>query len=139
MAASDPIRVERRDVAVRYVQAIDELSQIQVAWSALEDAVVPHRGRRFLGTFDPHEGWYRACVVVRDDVPAPPAEGALPVMVIPGGRYVRLRLRSDAPGVYDEIAPAYQRLLATARRDDSRPSIEYYRRHDEIDVLMPIL
>ena len=139
MPASDLIQVERTDVTVRYVQVLDELSQIQVAWSSLELAVGSLRGRRFIGAFDPHEGWYRACVEVQANVPASPDEAALPEMVIPGGSFVRVRLRGSAPGVYDEIAPSYQRLMATAQRDDSRPSLEHYRRLDEIDVLMPII
>jgi DNA gyrase inhibitor GyrI len=85
------------------------------------------------------EGWYRACVEVQANVPASPDEAALPEMVIPGGQFVRVRLRGSAPGVYNEIAPSYQHLMATAQRDESRPSLEHYRRLDEIDILMPIV
>lgn len=49
--------------------------------------------------------------------------------VIPGGAYLRLRLRGSAPDVYDQIAAAF---------DPSRPHIEYYRREGEVDCLVPI-
>ncbi|MFZ0322779.1 MAG: hypothetical protein WAN48_01460 [Actinomycetes bacterium] len=66
------------------------------------------------------------------------AELELPEMTIPGGRFMRIRLRGEPPGVYDEIAAAYGLLESSAERDDSRPSLEHYRRLNEIDVLMPV-
>lgn len=139
MSSSDPVPVDRPDITVRYVEVLDELSQIQVAWPALEAAVGSLRGRRFVAAFDPVEGWYRACVEVRADGQPTPAELDLREIVIPGGKFVRVRLRGDPPGVYAEIGPAYERLTATAQRDETRPSLEHYRRLDEIDVLMPVL
>jgi hypothetical protein len=136
MTGSGPALVERADMAVRYVQVKDELSEIQVAWPQLEAAVGQLRGRRFVAAFDPIEGWYRACVAIQPDVSA--AEQALPEAIIPGGRFLRVRLRGEPPGVYEEIAPAYALLEAAGARDDSRPSLEHYRRLDEIDVLMPV-
>jgi DNA gyrase inhibitor GyrI len=102
----------------------------------LEQAVGSMRGRRFIAAFDPLQGWYRACVEVRVEMTH--AERELAEMVIPGGRYLRVRLRGDPPEVYDEIAAAYALLESSANRDDSRPSLERYRRLDEIDVLMPV-
>jgi hypothetical protein len=129
--------VERADIRVRYVQVKDELSEIGAAWPVLEAAVGSLRGRRFLAAFDPLQGWYRVCVTIRTE--ATDAERDLPEGVIPGGRFLRIRLRGEPPGVYDEIVTAYQALEASSRRDDSRPSLEVYRRHDEIDVLMPVV
>lgn len=136
VVASVPAVVERTGTVVRYVQVKDELSQIQVAWPALEAAVGSLKGRRFIAAFDPLQGWYRACVQIQSDVTT--AESSLPEMVIPGGRFVRIRLRGEPPGVYGEIAAAYQTLESSAQRDDSRLSLEHYRRFDEIDVLMPV-
>lgn len=58
--------------------------------------------------------------------------------VIPGGRYLRLRLRGAAPSIYADIAPAFDVLFANAHHDLSRPHIEYYRREGEVDCLVPI-
>ncbi len=136
MSASVPVVVERLGTAVRYVQVTDEISQIRAAWPVLEQAVGSMRGRRFIAAFDPLQGWYRACVEIRVEVTD--EERALPEMVIPGGPYLRVRLRGDPPEVYDEIAAAYALPESSAHRDDSRPSLERYRRLDEIDVLMPV-
>jgi hypothetical protein len=40
---------------------------------------------------------------------------------LPGGRYLRTRLRGEP-----------------RQLDESSPSIEFYRRHDEIDLLLPV-
>ncbi len=128
--------MDRTARAVRYVQVEDELSQIRVAWLTLETAVGSLKGRHFLAAFDPVQGWYRACVEIQAD--ATPAERELPEMVVPGGRFVHVRLHGDPPDVYSEIAPAYELLKSSSRRDDTRPSLELYHRLDEIDVLMPV-
>ena len=135
-AGNDITRIQREDVGVRYVEVVDEIAQIQSSWPKLEAAVGSLKGRKFLAAFDPVRGWYRACVVAREE--AAPEELVLPVFVLPGGEFLRVRLRGDPPRVYDEIAPTYDRLVASGERDDTRPSIESYRRLDTIDVLMPV-
>jgi hypothetical protein len=137
MQVGVPTVIQRTDIRVRYVEAADVPSAIQAAWPALEGALGSLRGRRFLGVFDPQAGWYRASVESRSDAGA--AEELLPVFVVPGGCFVRVRLRGEPPRVYGEIPAAYELLESTAARDDTRPSIESYRRHDEIDILMPVL
>lgn len=136
MTAGRPLIVARDVITVRHVEVADDIGQIQSAWPTLEEAVGSLRGRHFLAAFDPVQGWYRACVVAQDEVTA--AERALPEMVISGGRFLRIRLKGEPPGVYGEIGPAYALLESSAARDDSRPSLEHYRSRDEIDVLMPL-
>ena len=131
-----PALVVRTATAVRYVEVPDALDDIRTAWPTLETAVGSLTGRHFLAAFDPVAGWYRACVEVGAAGSA--AERRLPETVVPGGRFLRVRLRGEPPDVYDEIAPAYRLLESSARRDDSRPSLELYRRRDEVDVLMPV-
>lgn len=57
---------------------------------------------------------------------------------LPGGRYLRARLRGDPPAVYERIGPTFDELTREAKPDRSRPSLEHYRRVDEIDLLLPI-
>jgi hypothetical protein len=57
---------------------------------------------------------------------------------LPGGRYLRARLRGDPPGLYERIKPTFDELIREAAADETRPSLEHYRRHDEIDLLLPI-
>lgn len=127
--------VERDEIAVQFIRVPDGLANIRRAWDELE-AVVALRGRHFYGAFDPVANEYRACVEVREgDELAPGLESD----TLPGGRYLRARLRAEPPGVYEQIGPTFEGLARQARPDESRPSLEWYRRHDEIDVLLPIL
>lgn len=126
--------IERDEIAVQFVRGRDELADIRRAWSELE-AVVTLCGRRFYGAFDAVATDYRACVEVREgDEIVPGLESG----TLPGGRYLRARLHGDPPGVYERIAPTFDELVRQAKPDESRPSLEYYRRSDEIDLLLPI-
>jgi len=126
--------IERDEIAVQFVRGRDELADIRRAWYELE-AVVALSGRRFYGAFDAVANDYRACVEVREgDEIVPGLESG----TLPGGRYLRARLHGDPPGVYERIAPTFDELVRQAKPDESRPSLEYYRRSDEIDLLLPI-
>jgi hypothetical protein len=131
---SEFTEVEREEIAVQFVRVGDTQAEITRAWNELE-AVVALRGRHFYGAFDPIADDYRACVEVREGDPVVPdlESGALP-----GGRYLRARLRGDPPGLYRQIKPTFDALIAQHAPDDTRPSLEHYRRRDEIDLLLPI-
>jgi hypothetical protein len=58
--------------------------------------------------------------------------------MLPGGRYLRTRLHGEPPDVYGRIGPTFEALVATTPPDESRPSLEHYRRRDEIDLLLPV-
>jgi hypothetical protein len=47
-------------------------------------------------------------------------------------------VRGPQPAAYALLTPTFEQLRRSGDRDDTRPSIEYYRRHDRIDLLMPI-
>jgi hypothetical protein len=126
--------IEREEIAVQFVRGRDELADIRRTWNELE-AGVALRGRRFYGAFDAVTNEYRACVEVREgDALAPGLESG----TLPGGRYLRARLHGDPPAVYERIGPTFEELTRQAEPDVSRPSLEHYRRHDEIDLLLPI-
>jgi hypothetical protein len=57
---------------------------------------------------------------------------------LPGGRYAQVRLQGEPPAVYERIAPAFERLARRPDRDPSRPGLEFYRRRDVIDLLLPV-
>jgi hypothetical protein len=44
----------------------------------------------------------------------------------------------EPPAIYNEITPTMQQLAQQADVDASRPSIEFYRRRDAIELLLPI-
>jgi hypothetical protein len=106
---TEPSIVEREEIEVQYVSVPDGIEAIRRAWNELESAVGSLRGRRSFGAFYPATDEYRACVEVRD------GDEHVPGLVsgaLPGGRY------ADA--------------------DPVRPSLEHYRRNDEIDCLLPV-
>ena len=92
--------------------------------------------QQFLANYSAPEDVYRACVQVRDD--DDPDSLGLESGTLPGGRYLKARLRGSPPGVYERIPTTFAALLESASPDPTRPSIEFYRRHDEIDLLLPI-
>ncbi len=128
-------RVERIETPVMFVAARDGSDEIGPAWDHLETVVGSLRGRRFFGVFD-DSGIYRCCVQVRvgDDADQLGLESG----VVPGGPYLCATVRGPQPAAYALLTPTFQELRRSAERDDSRPSIEYYRRHDRIDLLVPI-
>lgn len=131
---TDFAEIERDEIAVQFVRVPDGLELIRRAWNELE-AVVSVRGRHFYGAFDPVADDYRACVEVRQ------GDGLVPGLesgTLPGGRFLRARLHGDPPGVYERIGPTFDELTKYTKPDETRPSLEHYRRHDEIDLLLPI-
>jgi hypothetical protein len=127
--------VDRSEIEVMFLRTEDEPTAMQRGWERLE-AAAGLRGRKFFGAFYPATGEYRACVEVRkgDD---PDALG-LETGRLPAGRYLRTRLHGEPPQVYERIAPTFAALVKMTRPDETRPSIEFYRRRDEIDLLLPV-
>ena len=128
--------VEREEIQVLFLRAADFPHTIGAAWEDLESRLRSLRGRKFYGAFYPRTTEYHACVEVEpgDD----PDVLGLEVGTLPRGRYARVRLHGEPPGIYEHIAPTFEQLAERPDRDDSRPSIEFYRRRDQIDVLLPI-
>ena len=95
------------------------------------------RVRKFYGTFDPETREYRVCVQWRegDD----PDSLGLEDGTIAGGRYARERLEGQPPALYGLIRPTFERLAKRRDHDPSRVSVEFYRRHDAIDLLLPVV
>lgn len=113
----------------------DEQEAITRVWTELE-GLVPLRGRKFYGVFDADGHEYRACVESRegDDAEALGLEtGSLP-----GGRYARVRLEGEPPAVYALIGPTFEKLAQRSDHDRTRPGIEFYRRRDVIELLLPV-
>jgi hypothetical protein len=82
---------------------------IQEAWPAFEAAFDSLHGRRMMGLIDDRAGIYRLCTerLPRDiDNPL-----GLDETTIPGGPYL-LRLIGEPPGVYAQIAAAFDELFA---------------------------
>jgi hypothetical protein len=113
-----------------------DIAAIQAAWPDFEGSFDSLQGRKMMGLFYGEDGVYRlSCVRLDRDHDNPLG---LDQTVIPGGSYLRLRLRGSAPSIYEDIAPAFDVLFEHADHDPQRPHIEYYRREGEVDCLVPI-
>lgn len=137
MTEEPPITIVERDqVIVMFKRTADTQEAITRAWADLEERVGSLRSRKFYGVFDPATKEYRVCVEIRDG-DDPQALG-LETGDLPGGRYARVRLQGEPPGIYAQIAPTFQRLAKRYDRDPTRPDVEFYRRRDAIDLLLPV-
>jgi hypothetical protein len=136
MFDSEPTRTLKAGVTVMLERTRDELPAIQQLWPRFEN-LVGLRGRRMYAMVDTRAGTYAACTPVRagDD----PARFGLDTAELPGGWYLRARITGDPPGLYERIGPAMQALAALAApADPGRPLVEYYRRHEEIELWVPV-
>jgi hypothetical protein len=133
-------RIKRNDTPVMFVAAEADPTAVsgaaQRAFSELESRLDTLRGRRFFGVFDPASSEYLACVQTHagDDAHAL----SLRQMVIPGGAYLRATITGQPPELYAQIGPTFEELEKQEHPDSNRPFIEFYRRHNEIDLLVPV-
>ena len=127
--------VEREPTPILFVRCADELAEMQTTWARFEELVGLH-GRKFYGAYYPQTKEYRVCAQLREgeDAEAFGVESG----ELPGGRYLRARLQGEPPAVYERIGPIFTSMLERETADETRPSIEFYRRHDEIDLLLPL-
>lgn len=122
-------------VEVMYVVADGGLAGIKAAWGALEGRLPSLRGRKFYGTFQFPDGPYRACVALTEQ--DSPEALDLERGMIPAGFYARKIVLNweDDP---KSIATGFDELAKHSTPDPTRPSIEFYRRHNEVILYLPI-
>lgn len=115
-----------------------DLDAIQAAWPVFESGFDSLQGRRMRGLVLRGQAIYRLSSL-RLERDADNLLG-LAETVIPGGDYLRLRLRGEPAEVYGRIGRAFEVLFASADddHDAARPHIESYRREGEVDCLVPI-
>jgi DNA gyrase inhibitor GyrI len=133
---SEPVRVERKDTPVMFMRAnSDTPKAIQQAWAQFE-AAVGLKGRKFFGAFDVSTREYRVCAQLKEN--DNPHGLGFEVATLPGGAYLCARLQGEPPAVYEQIPAVFSELVKRGAADASRPSMEFYRSRDMIDVLLPI-
>lgn len=135
LVSAKPVLVERDAVPVMFKRVADEQGAISHGMAEVE-ALVGLRGRKYYGAFDADGDEYRVCVQIRegDD----PTSFGLETGTLPGGRYARVRIAGEPPDLYRLIGPTFETLSQRPDRDRSRPGIEFYRRRDVIDLLLPV-
>src|SRR3954451_7691702 len=131
-----PDRIERPDVRVMQRTTVDDLPHIQAVWPPFE-ALVGLRGRAMYAVVRPAEATYTDCTPVRPD--AGPAALGLEGATLPGGAYLRGSLSGEPPQVYGLIGAAMTEVEQAAPSIDvTRPLVEFYRRHDQIELWVPV-
>jgi predicted RNA-binding protein with PIN domain len=136
-APSQFTTVERDDLAVLFVGEQGPPGEVGPrAWERLESVLPDLKGRKCYGAFYPQSSEYRACVAIGDL--AEDARLGLETTVLPGGTYLRARLRGEPPELYRRIGPTFDALSSAVTPDLDRPSLEYYRRPGEVDLFLPI-
>ena len=127
--------IDRAPVAVMLRTCRDELGEIQRLWPEFEE-LVGLRGRKMYAIVDVAAGTYATCTPLHPD--DDPASLSLSLGELPGGRFRRGRLRGEPPSVYGLIAAGVDELMAAGPVDADRPLVEFYKRHDEIELWVPI-
>jgi hypothetical protein len=106
------------------------------AFGELERRIGSLRGRRFVGVFDEAKGTYWAGVVpvAGDDA----SRLGLEAVDVPAGDYAQRTLVGwkARPA---SIGEAFVAMTKAHSFDASRPSVELYRRDDEVDLWLPVL
>ena len=95
-----------------YLEVADVLDEIQQGWPRLETMFDSLRGRHFLATVHPELATYRPSVECREGDDA--GVLGLSTWTVPGGKYLRKRLRGEPPALYAGIGPAADLLERSA-------------------------
>lgn len=131
----DAVTLDDRPALSRDVHL--DLPSVQAGWPVFEGAFESLRGRKMMGLVYGDSQIYRMCTLRLEQDTENPL--GLDETTVPGGKYLRLRLRGEPMAVYGKISSAFDALLACADLDPTRPLIESYRREGEVDCLMPII
>ncbi len=97
---------------------------------------VPLKGNTFYGVFDEIKNEYRACVAL-NEVNQSATQG-LDHGMIKGGTYAYAALTGSYHAIVRQIAPTFESLAEQCQRDPSRLLVEFYKRHTEVLVMLPI-
>jgi DNA gyrase inhibitor GyrI len=126
--------VARQAVRVAYTTSVGDPSTSD-AFVRLEH-VVPLKGNRFFATFDAATREYRACVALKAGENA--EQYGLPEAVLAGGKYATANLVGAFAEIVARIGETFELMRQEHGRDPSRLPIEYYKRHTEIVLYLPI-
>lgn len=127
--------VERPMLRVGYTTSFGD-PFLSDAFQRLEQRV-PLKGNRFFATYDVANREYRACVALKEGQTA--AQYGLPEGTLAGGRYAAAKLTGPFAEIVRGIAPTLAQMRQHHRRDPLRLPIEYYKRHTEIVLFLPVL
>jgi len=114
---------------------VDDLPHIQEIWPPFE-RLVGLQGRKMYARADLNLNTYTVCTPVRED-DAPGSLG-LETGTLTGGSYLRGRLVGQPSEIYGRIGAGMHELQTMVEMDATRPLVEFYRRHDEVELWVPV-
>jgi hypothetical protein len=133
--ASKPDRIDRQDVLVMERSTIDDLAHIQQIWPPFEH-LVGLRGRKMYARADLRLSTYTVCTPVREG--DNPEFLGLETGTLAGGAYLRGRIVGEPSIIYALVGSGMKELQAMVQMDPTRPLVEFYRRHDQVELWVPI-
>lgn len=120
----------------------DSLASIKAGWAQFEGRFPSLSGRKMMGLASDAPGsggTYRFASIVKPDDPE--RIPGLHREMVEFGAYLRHRIKSEPPALYDLIGPAFGYLFDHhgERIDWTRPTIEFHHSRDMVDCLVPIV
>lgn len=97
---------------------------------------VPLKGNKFYGVFDDSKNEYWACVALNETNQA--VTQGMDHGIVRGGAYAYTVIEGNYWDIVRQIGPAFDELARSYQRDPARPYVEFYKRHTEVFVMLPI-
>jgi hypothetical protein len=129
-----PDRIVRQDVEVMECSTVDDLPYIQEIWPLFE-RLVGLRGRKMYARAYGRLSTHTVCTPIKPD--DDPEILGLAKGTLPGGAYLRGRLTGEPSWIYPRIGLAVRELESHVEVDPDRPVVEFYRRHDQVELWIP--
>lgn len=130
--------VNQPDIELIVCRADEFPAGIKDSWERLESKLASLKGRKFYGLTYFEEGQlvYYAGLQPVDDVEIKAL--GFPTMMLKGGKYARVKLM-DWNNHADKIGPIFDELMEAYKKDPSGPTVEFYRSHTELHLMIPII
>ena len=130
--------VDQPEIELIVCRADEFPASIKESWERLESKLVSLKGRKFYGLtfFENGQLVYYAGLQPLDKEEA--ASLGFPTLKLKGGKYVRVKL-PDWNKHADEIGPLFDELMETYKKDPAGPTVEFYRSHTELHLMIPIV
>ena len=103
----------------------------------LERILMTLRGKNFYGVHYPKQNEYFACVEITGASIL--SRLSLEFGTIPGGLYAYRVLRGHHLQLFEKIKVIFEEMKQIYQWDPSRPTVEHYRRADEIVLWLPVM
>ena len=101
------------------------------------EKIVPLRGNKFYATYNSNTQEYCACAKILNEAEAQSYK--LPVKIIDGGWYVSTEIEGPFLEIVRKIGPSFDVLASKYHIDSTRLPIEYYKRHTDVILYLPIV